>query len=123
VTYLTLFDARRETWRLERQVLVEALDRDWSERLLDTGTSPGATDVRDVYWTYSCDDGELELFTNTGATCLYLDGDVRCSAAFAVWYRGLVPTEIEVIFCDEAYTFQALVRVSTTAQELIDAAS
>lgn len=55
---------------------------------------------------------------NTGQVFTF-DGDLRDAAVLAVWIRTLVPFEYPLIFCDEGYTHDILLRPETTAQDIL----
>ncbi|MFD9099011.1 hypothetical protein [Streptomyces collinus] len=35
-------------------------------------------------------------------------------------FRGLIPTNLDLVFCDEGYTFDVRLRAGTTEAELTD---
>jgi len=74
--------------------------------------------VRDVVWTYERGAEQVEGHSHVDGTCIYLEGSVHLAAEFAIWYRKLVPPTIEVLFCDEGYTFTTTVLPENPAVEL-----
>lgn len=114
VTYIAAFES--DTWRLEREVLARALAGDWPQarvKLASPG-DPGA-EVRDVAWEL----GDLEGSADANGQVIYLDGPIELVADFVVWYRGLVPPEKEIIFCDEGYNFDGVVPLNATRDDII----
>lgn len=108
MTYLAVFES--DTWRLEREALARALASDWPQAHVELA-SPGASgsDVRDVEWNYRSEVGELEGYAHSDGRGIYLEGPIEVVADFVVWYRGLVPAEEQVIFCDDSYSFDGAV--------------
>ncbi|WP_045314994.1 hypothetical protein [Lentzea aerocolonigenes] len=97
-TYLAVFES--DGRRVDREVLLAALRADWPHAVLQDA-SPWPSEVRDVHWTQA----RTEAWANADGTCLYLAGEIGLVAEFAVWWRRLVPADVEVIFCDEGYNF------------------
>lgn len=108
MTYLAIFDGVRSGWSLPRADLVEALSQSWSDiRPVD---GPCDDEARDLIWNFPNDGNELEIYAHRSGTCLYVDGDLNGAALFAIWYRSLVPPVIDMIFCDDAYSFNTVIR-------------
>lgn len=114
--YLAAFDS--EVWKLERNVLVAALAWDWPDADVRV-SDPVDLEVRDVEWQLVVDGREVEGYSNVNGQCIYLVGPLDFAAAFVVWYRKLVPESEEVVFCDDAYSFDGEVRLDTTQEEVV----
>ncbi|PRY01002.1 hypothetical protein CLV72_102635 [Allonocardiopsis opalescens] len=54
------------------------------------------------------------------ATGLYLDAALADSARLACLLRQWMPDEVDLVFCDQGYTFDIRVRPGATAAELIE---
>ena len=121
MTYLVVFEDA--TGAIRRDVLRAALERDWPEAEL-TGDGSGArSDVRDVEWVYSSEVGTVEGHSHVDGTCIYLDGQLELAAKFAVWYRSLIRDDIDVVFCDESYTFNGVIAPGFTVENVMNIAS
>jgi hypothetical protein len=108
VTCLVTFES--DTWRLERDDLVRALASDWPQAEVSVAhpDSPGA-EVRAVEWIVRSEHGMLEGYAHSNGQCVYLEGPIELVADFAVWYRRLLPADLQVIFCDESYSFDGVI--------------
>jgi hypothetical protein len=117
VTYLAVVES--DEWRLDRDVLVQALARDWPDAEV-TLASPGApgAEVRDVEWRYRAEAGEAEGYAHADGQGIYLEGPIAPVADFVVWYRRLVPASEEVVFCDETYSFDGVVPANPTREDV-----
>ncbi|MEV8549770.1 hypothetical protein AB0L04_08020 [Streptomyces glaucescens] len=118
MTYLAVFES--DTWRLEREVLARALVSDWPQAQVELA-SPGlaGSEVRDVSWSYRSASGDLEGYAHSDGRGIYLEGPIELVADFVVWYRGLVPPEEQVIFCDDSYSFDGVVPANATREDII----
>lgn len=119
MTYLTVFDGTRSDWSLPRADLVAALSRSWPD--IRPSRGPSGDEARDVVWTFGEGDSELEIYAHKSGTCLYVDGDLKGAAMFATWYRSLVPLAVEVIFCDDSYSFNTVISPGMTSDDLVEA--
>ena len=118
MTYLAVFDGERAGWHVDRRALLTSLGQDWP----DVVPRVGESELRDVSWILTGAGAVFEGYSHSDGTCLYLDGDLATTAKFAVWYRALVPDRIEVMFCDDEYTFAVPVNADTTSDDLVAAA-
>jgi len=119
VTYLAVFDAAHAGWTLPRRELIAALSRSWPDIRPTRG--PVIDQARDVVWTFEDGDGKLEVYVNRSGTCLYIDGDLKGAMLVATWYRSLVPSAIDVVFCDDSYSFRASILPGMTSADLLEA--
>jgi hypothetical protein len=117
VTYLAIFDGMRSGWWLPRADLIGALSQSWPDVRPTLG--PSDDEARDVVWNFGSDGRELEIYAHKSGTCLYIDGDLKGAALFAAWYRSLVPSEIDVIFCDDSYSFNIVILPGMAPAELV----
>ncbi|MBF8169377.1 hypothetical protein ABT348_07275 [Streptomyces olivaceus] len=118
MTYLAVFEGKSGQ-AVDRDVLVGALRSDWpdAEVTVSSDATPGR-EVRDVAWTYGETEGRIEGRSHIDGTCLYLEGPLRLAARFAVWYRGLVPSVEELIFCDDTYSFTVSVATGASPESV-----
>lgn len=118
MTYLAVFEGK--TWHMERAALVRALARDWPRARVDLAVPcEVSSEVRDVEWSYHSEQGELEGYAHADGCGIYLEGPIGLVADFVVWYRSLVPSEEEVVFCDDSYSFDGVVSPSATREDII----
>ncbi|WP_157984618.1 hypothetical protein [Lentzea terrae] len=80
------------------------------------------SEVGDVHWFYRAGGDILEAYTAKDGTCLYLKGGLDLVVKFAIWYRQLVPADIDVIFCDDGYSFDGVVTLDSTEEDLVELA-
>lgn len=101
MTYLAVFEDQSRGVR--RADLITALEHDWPSAVITE--RQGSQESRDVVWTYSEGGQELEGHSHVDGTCIYLDSSLEMAARFALWFRALVPSDVELIFCDDTYSF------------------
>ena len=75
---------------------------------------PRDDEVRDLIGNFTNGANELEIYAHRGGACLYIDGDPKGAALFAIWYRSPIPSVIDMIFCDDAYSFNMVIRPGMT---------
>lgn len=115
-------DADASRWSIDRDALAAVILDSWPGAAVATDS---ARTVRSVVWSVETDDGPGEVYLSAGGMCLYLDVWERYALSLAVAFRGLVPSEMGLVFCDEAYTFDVTVPPGVTVDglaELMEAA-
>ncbi|WP_326652289.1 MULTISPECIES: hypothetical protein [unclassified Streptomyces] len=120
MAYLVVFDS--EKWSVGQDALVSSLTTEWPAAAVRRRELDEGAEVRDVEWEVQRGDEEVEGYTHVDGRCIYLDGNIGLVADFALWYRKLVPKEIEVVFCDDGYSFDVAVDETSTREELVAAA-
>lgn len=109
MTYLLLI--QDEDWVIGSDELVNALQKGWPASKI---SRPADGDpARDIEWVHGTDTDRVEGAAHTSGQCIYLDGRDEAVAAFVAWYRQLVPAERTVVFCDDTYSFDAIVEPGT----------
>lgn len=117
MTFLAVFDSK--TFHVSRDALAQRLEADWPTATLAVSSGdPTRREVRDVAWTYRNSEGEIEGRSHIDGTCIYLDGPFGLAAEFAAWYRKLVPSDVELIFCDDSYSFAVSVPEGATRAQI-----
>ncbi|MFF4225209.1 hypothetical protein ACFYZH_20445 [Streptomyces abikoensis] len=121
MTYLAVFES--DSWRLESEELAQALAHDWPDAQVEIA-DPGSagSEVRAVEWQYPSESGDLEGYSHADGKCIYLEGPISVVADFVVWYRGLVDADVQVVFCDDAYSFDGIVPAGATKEEVLSIA-
>ncbi|WP_395292955.1 hypothetical protein ACF9IK_04625 [Kitasatospora hibisci] len=105
MTYLAIFEGQSRGVR--RSDLITALERDWPTAVIRE--RQGSQESRDVVWTYSEGGRDLEGYSHVDGTCIYLDSPLDLAARFALWFRRLVPSDVELVFCDDGYNFNGII--------------
>ncbi|MEV0842264.1 hypothetical protein AB0I55_22340 [Actinocatenispora sera] len=114
MTYLAIFEDRDRG--IPRARLVAALKEDWPEAVI---TDQESQEVRRVVWEYSESGHDLEGYLHADGTCIYLDSGLELAAKFALWFRELVPNDIELLFCDDSYSFNGVIEHGMSVQEVM----
>jgi hypothetical protein len=92
------------------------LERDWPT--VEIRERQGSHESRDVVWTYAEDDQELEGYSHVNGTCIYLDSPLGLAAKFALWFRSLVPEDINLVFCDDGYNFDGSIEAGMSIDDV-----
>lgn len=122
MTDLALFES--DHWHLDRSILARRLLEDWPGiEVRGADANQPESPIRDISWYYLVSDMELEGYSHPDGTCIYLEGPIGLVVKFVVWYRKLIPDDIDVIFCDEGYNFNHTVKSDTSQDDLIAAAN
>ncbi|WP_052411135.1 hypothetical protein [Streptomyces sp. NRRL S-118] len=119
MTYLVVFDS--DEWSVGQDVLVASLAAEWPDAAIRRNQPPEGSKVRDIEWQLKRGGEEVEGHTHVDGRCIYLDGDIALVADLALWYRTLVPKDIDVVFCDEGYSFDVTIDDTTTKDDLVAA--
>ncbi|WP_051865148.1 hypothetical protein [Streptomyces griseus] len=119
MTYLAVFEDQSRG--VERSALIAALERDWPSA--EIRERRGTQESRDVVWVYVEGDGELEGYSHADGTCIYLDSPLDLAARFALWFRGLVPPDVELVFCDDSYSFSGFIEIGMDADSVMNIAA
>ncbi|GAA2689284.1 MULTISPECIES: hypothetical protein [Actinosynnema] len=118
MTYLAAFDGGSRF--VDHAELARELEKDWKpSRLVRTPPGGCGEHTRPVDFTFSRGGKEVEGHTFDSGTCLYLDGDADLVVEFVAWYRKLVPSEFDLIFCDDSYSFDVVVPVGATGSDVM----
>lgn len=115
MTYLAVFEDQSSGVR--RADLIAALERDWPSAVIRE--RQGSQESRDVVWTYAEGGQELEGYSHVDGTCIYLDSSLEVAARFALWFRGLVPVDVELFFCDDTYSFNGNIEPGMSVEDVM----
>jgi hypothetical protein len=118
VTYMAIFEGKKHGIR--RADLVAALERDWPSVVILERR--GSQESRAVVWSYGDAGQELEGYSHADGTCIYLDSPLELAARFVLWFRRIVPQEVELVFCDDSYSFSGIVRNNMALAEVMEIA-
>ncbi|SDN41186.1 hypothetical protein SAMN05216259_10467 [Actinacidiphila guanduensis] len=76
--------------------------------------------VRSLIWEFETEYGPGEAYLHEDGTCLYMDVWEEDAIWLAMVFRRLTPMDLDLVFCDEGYTFDIRLRAGTTEAELTD---
>ncbi|WP_432189934.1 hypothetical protein [Streptomyces sp. Tue6028] len=78
------------------------------------------SEVRSLLWEFETQQGPGEAYLHQDGTCLYMDVWQADAVRLAIAFRELAPADLDVVFCDQGYTFDVQLRAGTTEAELTD---
>jgi hypothetical protein len=110
MTYLAL--VQDIEWCLDREDLIRALRADRPAAEVDDAPDQ-------VTWADGAGADRVWGSAHESGQCIYLDGPDRPVAEFVVWFRGLVPAGREVVFCDDSYSFDAVVQPGDDVEQVL----
>ncbi|GHA86085.1 hypothetical protein ACIQRS_20915 [Streptomyces termitum] len=122
MTFMTMVADDADGWSADRDALTEAVRARWPEA--ETDTSEGG-EVRGIIWRFETENGPGEAYLHAKGTCLYMDTGEEDAIRLAIAFRGLTPARLDLVFCDEGYSFDVRVPAGTTEHgltALVDAA-
>lgn len=80
---------------------------------------PNLSSYREGQFTIRLEDDRLDGYFANDNQGVVLDGDVRPSAAFALWVRSIVPDNQPLIVYDESYSFQLALTPGRAIEDLV----
>ncbi|MCG7202269.1 hypothetical protein [Streptomyces arenae] len=117
MTFLAVVEGDAGGWRIDRDGLTDAIRARWSGVEID---STQRSEVRSLIWQFETENGPAEAYLHEDGTCLYMDVWEEDAIWLAIVFRRLAPTDLDLVFCDEGYTFDVRLRAGTTEAELTD---
>ena len=117
MTFLVVVEGDVGGWRIDRDALTDAIRARWSEVEID---SMHRSEVRSRIWQFETENGPAEAYLHEDGTCLYMDVWEEDAIWLACTFRELTPMNLDLVFCDEGYTFDVRLRAGTTEAELTD---
>ncbi|WAE64253.1 hypothetical protein OUQ49_00130 [Streptomyces cavourensis] len=115
MTFLVVVEGDAGGWHVDRGALTEVIRARWTEVEIDASARSAA---RSLVWGLDTANGPGEAYLHEDGTCLYLDVWEEDAIWLAIAFRGLTPMHLDLVFCDEGYTFDVRVPTGTTAAEL-----
>ncbi|MFE9476379.1 hypothetical protein ACFYOR_35985 [Streptomyces griseofuscus] len=115
MTFLAVVEGDVGGWRIDRDALTDAIRARWSKVGID---SMHRSEVRSLVWQFETENGPGEAYLHEDGTCLYLDVWKEDAIWLAIVFRELTPMDLDLVFCDEGYTFDVRLRTGTTEAEL-----
>jgi hypothetical protein len=102
MTFLVVLEGDAGGWRVDEDALTEAILDRWT----DVATrSEHPSEVRSHIWEFETTNGPGEAYLHVEGTCLYMDVWEDDAIWLAVLFRRLTPDTLDLVFCDEGYTF------------------
>ena len=117
MTFLAVVEGDAGGWRIDRDALTGAIRSRWAEVEID---STHRSEVRSLVWELETEHGPGEAYLHEDGTCLYMDVWEEDAIWLATVFRKLAPTDLDVLLCDEGYTFAVHLRAGTTEAELTE---
>ncbi|WP_242907603.1 hypothetical protein [Actinomadura terrae] len=115
MTYLLV--VQDDSWSVQRESLIEKIASRWTEAQIG-GPADRSDPVLDVTWNYGQGDAEVEGSMHESGQCVYLDGQEGAVADFVAWFRGLIPPQIELVLCDDTYSFDAVIQAGSDVDHI-----
>lgn len=113
---MALIDGASTSWRADPVALTLAIQGVWAEVEVDESERSEACSFR---WTVETEEGTAEAYLHQDGTCLYLDASLTDAARLACVFRRFIPQDVELVFCDEGYTFDIGIKPGIDETELI----
>ncbi|MEV5479266.1 hypothetical protein [Streptomyces sp. NPDC052207] len=115
MVFLVLADSEADRWRIDVEALTTAIRARWAAVETDP-THRG--EARSFSWSFETENGPGEAYLHEDGTCLYLDVWQADAVWLAIVFRRLAPAHLDVVFCDEGYTFDVHLRPEATDAEM-----
>ncbi|MGI5440737.1 hypothetical protein ACQEV4_26185 [Streptomyces shenzhenensis] len=117
MTFLVAVEHVASGWRVDQDALTEAILGRWTDAAI---RSENGSEVRSLIWEFETRNGPGEAYLHAEGTCLYMDVREDDAIWLAVLFRELTPDGLDLVFCDEGYTFDVRLQPGTTEAELAD---
>ena len=116
MTFLAVVDGDAGGWHVDRDALTDAIRVRWAEVAIE---SSHRSEVRSLIWEFDTDSGPGEAYLHEDGTCLYMDASEEDTIWLAIAFRRLTPMHLDLVFCDEGYSFDVRLPTGTTEAELV----
>ncbi|MFG2369637.1 hypothetical protein ACGFY3_50160 [Streptomyces mirabilis] len=116
MTFLAVVEGDAGGWHVDRDALTEAIRARWAEVAI---ASSHHSEVRSHIWEFNTENGPGEAYLHEDGTCLYMDVWEDDAIWLAIAFRRLTPMHLDLVFCDEGYTFDVRLPTGTTEAELM----
>ncbi|MFF4741610.1 hypothetical protein [Streptomyces sp. NPDC001268] len=116
MTFLAVVDGDAGGWHVDRDALTDAISVRWAEVAIE---SSHRSEVRSLIWEFDTDSGPGEAYLHEDGTCLYMDASEEDAIWLAIAFRRLTPMHLDLVFCDEGYSFDVRLPTGTTEAELV----
>ncbi|MEV2211330.1 hypothetical protein AB0H86_07620 [Streptomyces sp. NPDC050997] len=116
MTFLAVVEGDAGGWHVDRDALTEAIRARWAEVEID---SSHRSEVRSLIWGFETRNGPGEAYLHEDGTCLNMDVWEEDAIWLAIAFRRLTPMHLDLVFCDEGYTFDVRLPTGTTEAVLM----
>ncbi|WP_413755207.1 hypothetical protein [Streptomyces sp. MMBL 11-3] len=116
MTFLAVVDGDAGGWHVDRDALTDAIRVRWADVAIE---SSHRSEVRSLIWEFGTDNGPGEAYLHEDGTCLYMDASEEDAIWLASAFRRLTPMHLDLVFCDEGYSFDVRLPTGTTEAELV----
>lgn len=115
MTFVAVVKGDAGGWHVDRGAPTEAIHARWPGVEIE---SSARSAVRSLIWELDTANGLGEAYLHEDGMCLYMDVGEEDAICLAIAFRRLTPTHLDLVFCDEGYTFDVRVPAGTTEAEL-----
>ncbi|KAB2589699.1 hypothetical protein [Streptomyces arboris] len=116
MTFVVVVEGEAGGWSVDRGALTEVIRARWTGVEIDSSARSG---VRSLIWEFDTANGPGEAYLHEDGTCLYMDVWEEDAIWLVTAFRRLTPIHLDLVFCDESYTFDVRVSAGTTEAELM----
>ncbi|WP_055630887.1 hypothetical protein [Streptomyces hirsutus] len=117
MTFLVLVEGDASGWRVDREALTAAIRARWASVEVD---STHHSEVQSFRWEFETENGPGEVYLHEDGTCLYMDVWQDEAVGLAIAFRELAPADLDLVFCDDGYTFDVKLRAGATKAGLAE---
>ncbi|MEU6606394.1 hypothetical protein ABZ922_15220 [Streptomyces shenzhenensis] len=117
MTFLVAVERDAGGWRVDQDALTKAILARWTDTAI---RSEHGSEVFSLIWEFETRNGPGEAYLHAQGTCLYMDVWEDDAIWLAVLFRELTPDGLDLVFCDEGYTFDVRLQPGSTEAELAD---
>lgn len=104
-------------WQINVNNLSKAIISKWSTAAVEKVNNPNSLYI--LTWSIKINIYRIDGTLTKSKNVVYLDGDIRGCAVFALWFRRQVGNEQKLIFYDEGYSCDILLSSETTEDDLV----
>lgn len=106
------------SWEVSPNLLAEELKSQWAN--IQVETVDAVQSIHALSWILKIGEWRLDGTLTKEGDVVHLDGDVRACAAFAIWFRTVIPIEQDLLFYDEGYSSDIALNEGMTEVDLIE---
>ncbi|MFE2267593.1 hypothetical protein [Streptomyces griseosporeus] len=117
MTFLVVVEGDAGGWCIDRDALTAAICARWTGVEIDSTPSSAA---RNLVWEFETEIGPGEAYLHEDGTCLYMDVWQEDAIWLAIVFRELTPANLDLVFCDEGYTFDVRLVTGTAEADLTE---
>lgn len=117
MTFLAVVEGDAGGWRIDWNALTEAIRARWAGTVID---STFHSEARSLTWEFETAGGPGDAYLHEGGSCLYMDVRETDAIWLTIAFSRLIPMDLDLVFCDEGYTFDVRLPAGTTEAELTD---